>query len=132
MKMKCKPVSKSQRKFLKELAEVSIEAALGGAYTVSYRMLSGVCWEEFLNALEYKFGTRKLSKLCTCRYEKAISFITDWFPEDSTMELSCELESAFERFIYRIVDDIPKDSPAYQEIMEGFINAIRTGSEGLE
>ncbi len=132
MKTKCKPLSKSQRKFLKELAEVSIEAALGGAYTVSYRMLASVCREEFLKAFQYKFGARKFSSLCTCRYEKAISFITDWFPEDSTMELSCELESAFESFIYRIVDDIPKESPAYQEIMEGFINAVRTGSKGLK
>lgn len=132
MNMKCKPFSKAQCKYVKTLAVTTIEAALGGKYSLSYRMLYEVCKDELLDEIEIEFGTRNVSSLCNCRFNDVVDFIADWFPSDDTMELSCELEDTFAKFIYRIVDDIPKESAAYQEIMEDFINAVCTSSEGLE
>lgn len=132
MSMKCKPFSKAQCKYVRVLVDTTIEAILGGRYSVSYRMLSDVCLEELLDDLEAEFGTRKFSRLCNCRFDEIVEFLANWFPSDETMDLSCELEEALEKFIYRIVDDIPKESAAYQQIMEDFINAVCTSSEGLE
>ncbi|WP_019680686.1 hypothetical protein [Ruminococcus flavefaciens] len=44
------------------------------------------------------------------------------------MKLRSDIEEALSDFIYHFSDDIPKDSPAYQQIREGFINALCTGS----
>ena len=43
-------------------------------------------------------------------------------------KLRSELEEALADFIYHFADDIPKDSPAYKQIREDFINALCTGS----
>lgn len=59
-------------------------------------------------------------------------FIADWFPDDDTMELSILVEDEFQRFIYRYVDNIPKESPAYQQMMEDFMYAVCSGSKGLD
>ena len=44
------------------------------------------------------------------------------------MKLRSDIEEALSDFIYHFADDIPKDSPAYQQIREDFINALCTGS----
>lgn len=128
----CQPITKAQSKYLKELAEITIEAALGGKNTISYRMLADECMALLREEMCEEFGTSQFTKICSCRFMEVVVFLADWFPTDDIMELSCELEEALSRFIYRIVDDIPKNCPAYKEIMEDFINAVCTSSEGLE
>ena len=76
------------------------------------------------------FDITSFSKLPSCLFDEAVMFIADWFPDDDTMELSIFVEDEFQRFIYRYVDSIPKESPAYQQMMEDFMYAVCSGAKG--
>ena len=43
-------------------------------------------------------------------------------------KLCSELDEALAYFIYHFTDDMTKNSPAYKQIREDFINALCTGS----
>lgn len=128
----CRPISKKECMVIEGITDASIEAILGSKYTISYRMLADTVREELFDKIEEAFGTRKITSICKCRYNEILDFIIEWFPNDDIMKLSCELEEALSNFIYHFADNIPKESSAYQEIMEDFINALCTSSEGLE
>jgi len=48
--------------------------------------------------------------------------------KEKMKKLRSDFEDALADFIYHFVDDIPKDSTAYKEMREDFINALCTGS----
>lgn len=125
-------ISKSQQAFLEQLTDITIAAALDSPYSVSYRMLSEICEKQFGIDFYYAFGIDSFAKLPSCLFDEAVMFIADWFPDDDTMELSILVEDEFQRFIYRYVDSIPKESPAYQQMMEDFMYAVCSSAKGLD
>lgn len=129
MNCRCKTINKKQQDFLARLAELGIEASLGGKNTLSYHILFRPCCENLDSDFEKVFGTTELSELKACRYNDAVEFIAEWFPDDVLMELSVQMEKDFEKFRYRYVEEMPQDSPAYQQLMEDFINAVCSGAE---
>ena len=48
--------------------------------------------------------------------------------KEKMKKLREDFEDALSDFIYQFADDIPKDSTAYKEMREDFINALCTGS----
>lgn len=132
MSKKCKLIKKENVEFLKELMEISVEAILGGKYSISYKVLADDVRELLSEAISDKFGISEFRGLCSCRMEDVMNFITEWFPDDEIMEVSCALEKELADFIYHFADNIPKESQVYQDIMEDFINGLRKRSEGLE
>ena len=48
--------------------------------------------------------------------------------KEKMKKLRADFEEALADFIYHFADDIPKDSTAYKEMREVFINALCTGS----
>jgi len=128
MNCRCKTITRKQD-FLGRLAEIGIEACLGGKNSLSYRILFYPCCENLDSDFEKVFGTTELSELKACRYNDAVEFIAEWFPDDVLMELSVQMEKDFEKFRYRYVEEMPQGCPAYQQLMEDFINAICSGTE---
>lgn len=129
MNCKCTTLTKNQQIFLAKLIELGIEACLGGKYTISYRILSGDCRDNFNNDMTEIFGTADFSELKACQYDAALDFISNWFPDDDIMEMSVEMEDSFTEFRYRYVEEMPQDCPAYQQLMEDFIYAVCSGTE---
>ena len=125
-------ISKAQQAFLEQLTDITIAAALDSPYSISYRMLSDICKKQFDIDFYDAFDITSFSKLPSCLFDEAVMFIADWFPDDDTMELSIFVEDEFQRFIYRYVDNIPKESPAYQQMMEDFMYAVCSGAKGLD
>ena len=128
---KCnKKISKEEAAYLERLAEITIEAALGGKYSFSYRILSEFCRYVMLDEFEGRFGTQKFEKLSAAKYKEALAFLEDWFPSDKIMEESVVYEDAFSRYIYQFCDEPNKESKAYQQLMEDFMYAICSDSKG--
>ena len=75
------------------------------------------------------FSTTELYELRPCQFDKAVAFLVEWFPDDIIMEVSSDLETEFEEFRYKFVEDMPMDSLAYQQLMEDFMYAVCSGSE---
>lgn len=127
---KCRDtITKKQVEYLGRLAELTVEAALGGKNSLSYRVLFRSCCDNLDDDFEEVFGTTELSELKACQYNDAVEFIAEWFPDDVLMELSVQMEKDFEKFRYRYVEEMPQDSPAYQQLMEDFMYAVCSGSE---
>jgi len=122
-------ITRKQQDYLARLAELSIEAALGGKNSLSYRVLFRSCCDDLDDNFEEVFGTTELSELRACQFNDAVKFLAEWFPDDIIMEVSSDLETEFEEFRYKFVEDMPKDSPAYQQLMEDFMYAVCSGSE---
>ena len=115
MNCRCKTITRKQQDFLGRLAEIGIEACLGGKNSLSYRILFYPCCENLDSDFEKVFGTTELSELKACRYNDAVEFIAEWFPDDVLMELSVQMEKDFEKFRYRYVEEMPQGCPAYQQ-----------------
>lgn len=115
-------ITKKQVDYLGRLAELTVEAALGGKHSLSCRDYLG-------DDLEEVFGITELYELRPCQFNEAREFLAEWFPSDIIMEISVDIEADFEKYRYKFVEDMPKDSPAYQQLMEDFIYAVCSGSE---
>lgn len=128
---KCsKRVTASEVAFLSRLAEITIEACFDGKSSISYRMLADYSKYVMFDEFRENFGTDNFALLPSCRYKEAVEFLAEWFPDDETMEESILFEDAFAKFIYQFCEEPDKDSKAYQQLMEDFINAVCTSSEG--
>lgn len=122
-------ITKKQVDYLGRLAELTVEAALGGKNSLSYRVLFRSCCDDLDDNFEEVFGTTELSELRACQFNDAVKFLAEWFPDGIIMEVSSDLETEFEEFRYKFVEDMPKDSPAYKQLMEDFMYAVCSGSE---
>lgn len=128
---KCnKRITVKQADRLKKLGRESIESALGGMNSISYYLLADYCEYVMLDEFASMFGTRHISKLSVCEYEKAVIFMEEWFPDDKTMEESVLYENAFSKYIYKFCEEPDKNSAAYSQLREDFINAVCSGTKG--
>lgn len=59
-------ITRKQQDYLARLAELSIEAALGGKNSLSYRVLFRSCCDDLDDNFEEVFGTTELSELRAC------------------------------------------------------------------
>ena len=122
-------ISKEMQEFLRKLEQLTIEAALDTKFSISYRLLSATCTNALRTEFKETFDVSSYAELDRGDYEEAVSFLADWFPDDETMAFSAALEEGLEDYIYRYVEAIPKESPAYQQMMEDYMYAVCSGSE---
>lgn len=127
--MKNNTISKQMQEFLRKLEQLTIEAALDSKFSISYRLLSATCTNQLRTEFKETFDVSSYAELDRCDYEEAVSFLADWFPDDETMASSAALEEGLEDYIYRYVEAIPKECPAYQQMMEDYMYAVCSGSE---
>ena len=59
-------------------------------------------------------------------------FIVNWIPDDDLFEVSAICEELFGEYIDRFFDELPKNSRAYKQLMEDFINALCTSAKGSD
>lgn len=130
--MKMKTINKSQTAVLKALARISIDEALGGENTVSYELLSPICAIELNLEFGYTFGLGKIEEIPAANYDDAIEFFIEWTPSEMIREISEEIEEDFADFRFRYVDELPPESPAYQQMKEDYLNALCSDAEGLD
>ena len=127
-----KTINKSQAAVLKALARISIDEALGGENTVSYELLSPICKIEMSFELGYSFGAGKIENIPAADFDDAIDFLLEWEPSVMLREVSDEIEEDFAEFRYRYVDELPPESPAYQQMKEDYLDALCSDAEGLD
>ena len=127
-----KTINKSQAAVLKALARISIDEALGGENTVSYELLSPICKIEMSLELGYNFGVGKIENISAADFDDAIDFLLEWEPSVMLREVSDEIEEDFAEFRYRYVDELPPESPAYQQMKEDYLNALCSDAERLD
>lgn len=60
------------------------------------------------------FSTTELYELRPCQFDKAVAFLAEWFLNDIIMEVSYDLETEFEEFRYKFVEDMPKNTQLYK------------------
>lgn len=125
-------ITRKQQDYLARLAELSIEAVLGGKNSLSYRVLFRSCCDDLDDNFEEVFGTTELSELRACQFNDAVKFLAEWFPSDIIMEISVDIEADFEKYRYRFVEEMPKDSPAYKQLMEDFERSVNKGEKGIQ
>ena len=130
--MKMKTINKSQAAVLMALARISIDEALGGENTVSYELLSPICKIEMSLELGYSFGVGKIENIPADDFDDAIDFLLEWEPSVMLREVSDEIEEDFAEFRYRYVDELPPESPAYQQMKEDYLNALCSDAERLD
>ena len=124
-----KTISKKQAIFLERIEVAGIETALGGKNSISYKMLYDLCDYEFSFDFAAAFDVSSYLELPADRFDEAVVFIAEWLPDDVLFALSDLIEELFSEYIDRFFEDMPKNSPAYQQLMEDFINAVCTSSE---
>ena len=125
-------INKSQAAVLKALARISIDDVLGGKDTVSFYALSEICAMELSVALNNSFGVRKIEELLYYDFDDAIEFLIEWSPSQAVKDVSDELEEDFADFRYRYVDELPPESPAYQQMKEDYLDALCSDAERLD
>ncbi len=130
--MKMNTINKSQAAVLKALARINIDEALGGENTASYELLSPICAIEMSLELGYTFGVSKIENIPSGRFDDAIEFFIGWTPSEMVGEISDEIEEDFADFRFRYVDELPPESPAYQQMKEDYLNALCSDAEGLD
>ena len=87
------------------------------------------CCDDLDDNFEEVFGTTELSELRACQFNDAVKFLAEWFPSDIIMEISVDIEADFEKYRYRFVEEMPKDSTAYKQLLEDVMYAVCSGSE---
>ncbi len=128
---KTKKISKKQADLLRSMRRICVEDALGGKYSISYKLLSELCELEFDTEFELEFLEDSIAKLDADEFDRAVEFATDWYPSNIVTGFSAIAEDAFREYIDRFFEEMPKDSPAYQQLMEDFLDAVCTSTEGL-
>lgn len=127
--MKNNYISKEMQEFLRKLEQLTVEAALNTKFSISFRLLSATCTNQLRMEFNETFDVSSYAELERADYEEAVNFLADWFPDDEIMASSAALEEGLEDYIYRYVEAIPKESPAYQQMMEDYMYAVCSGSE---
>ena len=129
--VKTKKISKKQADLLRNMRIICVEDALGGKYSVSYKLLSGLCELEFDTEFGLEFLEDSITKLDAEEFDRAMEFAADWYPSSIVTAFSKIAGDAFSEYLDRFFEEMPKDSPAYQQLMEDFIDAVCTSTKGL-
>ena len=81
---KCRDtITKKQVEYLGRLAELTVEAALGGKNSLSYRVLFRSCCDNLDDDFEEVFGTTELYELKPCSLTRRLLSLRSGFPMTS-------------------------------------------------
>lgn len=121
-----------QQEELRAIAKDNITALLGEK-TVSYRMLANTVYSTLWYEYRRYFHLDSYKNTPKYRFDEGVTFLTEWEPQDRFFILIEKLEERFKAYLERHFDDFENDgyeklAADYPEVMEDFINAIRSDS----
>ena len=102
-------------------AYTTIKNNLGGENSLSFRLLSDVFDEEINTAVCNEFDVTDTDKIPKDSVIEAILFVLNVKPSEGIIQLSKEHEKEFQEFVYHFVEDMPKDTLAYQQLVSDYI-----------
>ena len=102
-------------------AYTTIKNNLGGENSLSFRLLSDVFDEEINTAVCNEFDVTDTANIPKDSVIEAILFVLNVKPSEGIIQLSKEHEKEFQEFVYHFVEDMPKDTLAYQQLISDYI-----------
>jgi len=99
----------------------TIKNNLGGENSLSFRLLSDVFDEEINTAVCNEFDVTDTANIPKDSVIEAILFVLNVKPSEGIIQLSKEHEKEFQEFVYHFVEDMPKDTLAYQQLISDYI-----------
>ena len=111
-------------------AYTTLKNNLGGEHSLSFHMFADDFDEEINTAVCNKFNVTDTADIPKDSVIEAILFVLNIKPSEEIIQLSKEFEKEFQEFIYHFVEDMPKDSLAYQQLINDFLTS-KSDSAGV-
>lgn len=111
-------------------AYTTIKNNLGGEHSLSFHMFADVFNEEIETAVCNKYNVTDTADIPKDSVIEAILFILSIKPSEEIIQTSKEFENEFQEYIYHFVEDMPKDSLAYQQLISDFLSS-KSDSAGV-
>ena len=108
-------------KIIDRTAYTTIKNNLGGEHSLSFHMFADVFDEEINTAVCNKFNVTDTADIPKDRVVEAILFVLNIKPSDESIQSSKKFENEFQEFIYHFVEDMPKGTRAYQQLISDYI-----------
>ena len=102
-------------------AYTTIKNNLGGEHSLSFHMFAELFDEEINTAVCNEFDVTDIENISKDSVIEAILFILKVKPSADIIQLSKEYEKEFQEFVYHFVEDMPKDTLAYQQLISDYI-----------
>jgi len=102
-------------------AYTTIKNNLGGEHSLSFHMFAELFDEEINTAVCNEFDVTDIENISKDSVIEAILFILKVKPSADIIQLSKEHEKEFQEFVYHFVEDMPKDTLAYQQLISDYI-----------
>jgi len=117
-------------KIMNRTAYTTIKNNLGGEHSLSFHMFADIFDEEINTAVCNKFNVTDTADIPKDSVIEAILFILSIKPSEDIIQSSKEYENEFQEYIYHFVEDMPKDSLAYQQLISDFLSS-KSDSAGV-
>jgi len=101
----------------------TIKNNLGGEHSLSFQMFADIFDEEINTAVCNKFNVTDTADIPKDSVIEAILFVLNIKPSEDIIQSSKEYENEFQEYIYHFVEDMPKDTLAYQQLIIDFISS---------
>ena len=108
-------------KIIERTAYTTIKNNLGGENSLSFHMFADVFDEEINTAVCNKFNVTDTADIPKDRVVEAILFVLNIKPSDEIIQSSKKFENEFQEFIYHFVEDMPKETLAYHQLISDYI-----------
>ena len=110
-------------RIMNRTAYTTIKNNLGGEHSLSFQMFADIFDEEINTAVCKKFNVTETADIPKDSVIDAILFVLNIKPSDEIIQSSKEYENEFQEYIYHFVEDMPKDTLAYQQLITDFISS---------
>ncbi|MCI1269585.1 MAG: hypothetical protein LKG21_06770 [Ruminococcus sp.] len=110
----------------------AIKNNLGGENSLSFRLLSDAFSEKINTAVCNEFGVTDTANIPKESVIEAIIFVLSVKPSEDIIQLSKKFENEFQEFIYHFVEDMPKDTPAYQQLINDYIANLPDSTSAID
>lgn len=104
-------------------AYTTLKNNLGGEHSLSFHMFADAFDEEIDTAVCNKYNVTDTADIPKNSVIDAILFVLNIKPSEEIIQLSKEYENKFQEYIYHFVEDMPKDTLAYQQLISDFLSS---------
>ncbi len=110
-------------RIMNRTAYTTIKNNLRGEHGLSFQMFADTFDEEINTAVCNKFNVTETADIPKDSVIDAILFVLNIKPSEDIIQSSKEYENEFQEYIYHFVEDMPKDTLAYQQLITDFISS---------
>ncbi len=112
-------------------AYTTLKNNLGGEHSLSFHMFADAFDEEIDTAVCNKYNVTDTADIPKNSVIDAILFVLNIKPSEEIIQLSKEYENKFQEYIYHFVEDMPKDTLAYQQLISDFLSSKSDSSGAI-